>query len=383
MKRTLACLVVSVIVFSGCASYPSLRGMSDINAAVLKENLELVRQLSTGLDPSVEMPGEGSPLDHAYTHFVMQEGKIPKPEPAAILRLLLERCVEIYEKGVNCRKAMSYAVHPGYGDVVRALLAKGADPDEMLNEKVYTPLCGAALRGNDEIVKLLVEAGASIRRASECLMKLRVADTQGRPRLAADKYGAGAVAVIDKRAQDYAPALRMLDRYADAAAKRVLPEIEAAESAGDAALRSGRKDEALRHYVSVIARAPRGSPPDARLREKIIRLALSMDPRPALPEEAVRRSNRGQAYVKKAEDASGYGPAIEELEQAVIIAPWWAEGYFNLGLMQEKGKDYAGAMRNLKLYLAAVPKATDAALVKKKIDELEVSQELDSGGAPK
>ncbi len=101
-----------------------------------------------------------------------------------------------------------------------------------------------------------------------------------------------------------------------------------------------------------------------------------MQPKPPFPAEAKRHAIRGQTFLKIAEDKEGYQKALPEFQKAIQLAPWFASGYFNLALVQEKVEDYGGAIGNLKLYLIANPGARDAGAVEKKIIELEVLSEV-------
>ncbi len=146
------------------------------------------------------------------------------------------------------------------------------------------------------------------------------------------------------------------------------------ESSALQAEQAGRLQEALNHYVGALHSAPEGSSKDLELREKIIGLARQMPP-PAIPEEAERHMLRGEAAVEIAKDRSGFAKAADEFKAALRIAPWLAAGYFNLSMVQEKAGDYAGAIRNARLYLLAAPQASDADAVRKRIVKLEYKQE--------
>src|SRR5579863_2353015 len=78
------------------------------------------------------------------------------------------------------------------------------------------------------------------------------------------------------------------------------------------------------------------SPGDQPLREKIINLAKTMDPQPALPEEATRRMARGFTAYKEAKSVSDYKDAVAEFEKATLAAPWYADAYYNLGQARAK-----------------------------------------------
>jgi tetratricopeptide (TPR) repeat protein len=115
------------------------------------------------------------------------------------------------------------------------------------------------------------------------------------------------------------------------------------------------------------------SPDDQELREKIIKLARKV--KPALPEEADRYMERGTAALEMAKESHDYADAISEFQKATLAAPWLGTAYYNLGIVQEKAKDYEGAKRNLQLYLLASPNAKDAKKVKGLIYKLEYKSE--------
>ncbi len=113
---------------------------------------------------------------------------------------------------------------------------------------------------------------------------------------------------------------------------------------------------------------------DQQLREQVIKVARAMNPRPALPEEAVRAMARGETKVKMG-GAGAYAEAAVEMEQAVLAAPWYADGYFRLAMVQERAEMFGEASKNFRLYIAAAPNAPNAASIRTKIYSLEVMQE--------
>lgn len=129
--------------------------------------------------------------------------------------------------------------------------------------------------------------------------------------------------------------------------------------------------EQLKQYVADLQK----SPDDQTLREKIIKLALTLDPKPATPEDAERFMARGQAALEIAKESKGYAESIAEFQKAALAAPWLGNVYYNLGFVQEKAGDYAAALRNLKLYLLATPNASDEKEVKALIYKIEYKQE--------
>jgi len=147
------------------------------------------------------------------------------------------------------------------------------------------------------------------------------------------------------------------------------------EALGRAAEQSGKLREALPHYVAALQSASEGSATEQRLREAIIKLVQKLDPPPAVPEEAERRMARGRAAVKTATDTQGYERAVKEFYAATKVAPWLAEAYYNLGVVNEKAGRYSEVVQSLKWYLLAAPHASDAKAVRDLIYEIEYRQE--------
>jgi len=117
------------------------------------------------------------------------------------------------------------------------------------------------------------------------------------------------------------------------------------------------------------------SPEDDALREKIIKLAVTLKPAPAIPEEAQRRMARGQAAFELAKGPADYANSIREFQTALAAAPWFAAPYFNLGVAEEKSGHPKVAMDNFHYYLLAEPGAKDATEVKSRIYKLEYAAE--------
>src|SRR4030042_5915210 len=79
---------------------------------------------------------------------VVHEQKIAREEPMA---------------AADLNKELGLAA--GEGDVgkVKALIASGADVDSRILDGEHTPLMRAAYRGHYEVMKMLIEAGATIK----------------------------------------------------------------------------------------------------------------------------------------------------------------------------------------------------------------------------
>lgn len=123
----------------------------------------------------------------------------------------------------------------------------------------------------------------------------------------------------------------------------------------------------LQQYVTQL----QAKPSDDALRTKIIQLALTLDPKPATPDDAIRLEGAAEYAFKNAKSNSDLADAAHQYEKALLIAPWLAADYFNCGVAYEKSGDDKAAIRAFNFYLSAAPNATDSTDVKKRIGGLQ------------
>lgn len=116
------------------------------------------------------------------------------------------------------------------------------------------------------------------------------------------------------------------------------------------------------------------SPEDRALRERIIALALTLNPKPATPDAATMAEGAAEYAFTHAKADSDYSEAAKQYEKALLRAPWLAADYFNCGVAHEKAGEKQAAMRNFNLYLLAAPGADDAQAVKKRIGGLQYAE---------
>lgn len=105
----------------------------------------------------------------------------------------------------------------------------------------------------------------------------------------------------------------------------------------------------------------RKTPNDNALREKIIKLALEVDPAPAVSPEAKRAFVMGGIYQKEARSLEDFGLAVKAFQDATMAAPWWGDAYYNLSVSLESAKRYDEAKVALTLYLLTSPKDAEQA----------------------
>jgi tetratricopeptide (TPR) repeat protein len=109
--------------------------------------------------------------------------------------------------------------------------------------------------------------------------------------------------------------------------------------------------ETLAQYVADLQK----NPTDNALREKIIRHVQTMKKAPAIPEEAREHFVMAATFVEQAKDSSGYERAIEQYKAALLAAPWWADAYKKLAIIQKAAAHYDDAIASLRLYLLTQP----------------------------
>jgi tetratricopeptide (TPR) repeat protein len=125
------------------------------------------------------------------------------------------------------------------------------------------------------------------------------------------------------------------------------------------ALAPGAYAQSPREQLNQMVQQLQKTPNDDGLREKIIKFARELKPKPTIPDEAQRRMARGTAAFKDAKTATDYQDAAREFEQATLAAPWYGDAYYNLGVAQDKAEQYETALRSLKLARLASPDAKD------------------------
>ena len=118
------------------------------------------------------------------------------------------------------------------------------------------------------------------------------------------------------------------------------------------------------------------APDDNSLRERIIKLGAEIKPSPAVPEEARRSFVEGVNIVKLAKDVGSQNLAIGSFSEALKIAPWWGDAYYNLAVAQELTGQLNDAERTLKWFLLSNPGESDAREAQDRIYALSAKRKL-------
>jgi tetratricopeptide (TPR) repeat protein len=132
----------------------------------------------------------------------------------------------------------------------------------------------------------------------------------------------------------------------------------------------GTLPESLKQQVAALAGLTEGSDAEQSLRKDIIASTMKLNPVPAIPEEARRHFVIANTFVRDGKQSQDYSHAIEEYKKALLLAPWYADAYYNLGVSLQASGDYPAAERALRLYLYSAPSASDARTVQDHIYEM-------------
>jgi hypothetical protein len=135
--------------------------------------------------------------------------------------------------------------------------------------------------------------------------------------------------------------------------------------------------EQLQQMVEQLQKTPN----DNALRERIIKLAMTVKPSPALSDEAIRYTGRAMFVFKTAKSEADYLDAAREYERAVASAPWVASYYADLCTIYEKASKYTEAKRACDFALVGTTDSSQAVELKQRIAGLEIGIERNSAGA--
>jgi hypothetical protein len=141
------------------------------------------------------------------------------------------------------------------------------------------------------------------------------------------------------------------------------------------------EDPAAAFVQDVSALQARGpcvpSPADSALRQRIVREALALVPRPQPPAVARARFEHARRASQRCSCRDSTLYAVQELTLALHEAPWWGEPHRPLGVALQRLVRNAEAGVCLELYLAAEPAAPDRDRLERRAARL-----LGRGGAP-
>lgn len=127
----------------------------------------------------------------------------------------------------------------------------------------------------------------------------------------------------------------------------------------------------LQQYVAQL----QANPSNDALRMKIIQLALTLDPKPAVPQDAAVDAAKGKTIFASATSLDDMKAAAAAFAQASQLAPWVPDYYYNEGLALEEAKQYDDAIHALNFYLLAAPNASDISEVRGKMEGIKYEKD--------
>mgnify|MGYP001564160072 CR=1 FL=1 len=262
-----------------------------------------------------------------------------------VAEFLLAKGADVNTKNVYGETPLHIAAYGGSKGVAELLLAKGADVNAK-DKNGETPLHRAAARGYRGLAEFLLAKGADVN------TKNVFGET---PRDSAERNGEKAV--VELLNEHLANEVRVFNEQF-----RLQDEqrVEKARLLEEHRLKQVRLREDLiksnpRAALVQLTAQLKGNPSDDTSRRLIIKLADELKPAPAIPEEARKHFVEGTAIVKAAKNPAQQALAAQSFTEALTVAPWWGDAYYNLGVAQELAEQYNEAEHAFTFYLLSNP----------------------------
>jgi tetratricopeptide (TPR) repeat protein len=274
---------------------------------------------------------------------------------------LLQQGANIEAKDKYDRTALMIAVIDGKTNVVKLLLDKGANIEAKATAPPYdgdTALIRAFYEGRSEMVKLLLDRGANIEARNK----------------------AGDTALITAAGNGHTEIVKLLlDKGAN---------IEAKNNHELTALHWAKVNE--KKEVVVLLEQAVSNDPGANFaesfdhfkishtdesREKLLKVAATLPTPPPIPEEARQLFLQASALIKQTSTAQELIKPLELLINALEIAPWWGNAYYNFSRALELSGQYDEAVKQLNYYLQLKPSEAEASEARAHISVIQAEKE--------
>jgi tetratricopeptide (TPR) repeat protein len=370
-----------------CVAHASAASTKSVVRSALEGDAAAVEKFLGKHADEIDVPAKvkATPACPGYDALtLLQAAACAGNEP--IVRNLMAHKADPEIPAADGQTAMLLAMTHGHDEVASLLIGSRVNL-EATDSAGNTALILATSQGNSPLLQLLLKQGASPTarnaRGESALLLARDADTA--KMLAA--LGADPLAIasngetglhIAARSGNASAAQFFLDQGVDPGLRTHAGStaLEVAHDSGntvvatliegylaqalrkdvaiaDQAAQEGRVADALSLYSAAITKAAGiGGVPERDLRVRAVRYASSLPAPPPLPETARENLVRSAYLIKKGQDIS----LVEaEIAAAVSKAPWWADGYYNLGQVEAEQGKYEQAERNLQIFIDAVP----------------------------
>ena len=279
-----------------------------------------------------------------------------------VAELLLAKGADVNAKKNGGNTALNSAAYGGHKDVVELLLAKGADVNAKGSHD-FTALNTAAYEGHKDVVELLLAKGADVN--------------------AKDKDGMTplhSVANLNKKGNGKNIAELLLAKDADLNAKNKFGQTPL-YWAIDKDIVALLEDHILkqtnpRAMFAQLTEQIKNKPDDIVARRLIIKLASQIKPPPAIPEEARRHFVEGSTIVKAGKNPAEQALAAQSFNEALKVAPWWPDAWYNLAVAQELAGKFDDAEKAFTLYILSNPGEKEQREVQDRIYALSAKRKL-------
>lgn len=344
-------IILAMVLFVGfCAA--TVWADEALNKALLKTiDIMLVKELITkGADVNAK-DDKGRTLLHITAFY---------GEGLELAELLISKGADVNAKANSFlgggATPLLNAAEMGRTELVKLLISKGADVNA-LSQVGHTPLLVAAENGRNEIAGLLMSKGADVNAKDHLGMT---------PLHYAAKYGKKEVVELlisngaDLNAKN-SSGKTLLDIATEYNKNEVVSLLQIAfqnqkEMAGllQAALQNNKGNQRKTFNRASEAYKGRVMPDD--IRSPFMAISAKLRPAPVVPEEARRYLVRGNALLQNSKSPNEARDAVQEYRNALLIAPWWDDAYFNLSKAQELAGDLDGSVSSMQYYLLTEPK---------------------------
>jgi ankyrin repeat protein len=310
-----------------------------------------------------------------------------------IIELLLAKGADVNAKNADGITPLYRVVFFGKKDTVELLLSKGADAN-IRDEKGDTLLHTAVMQGHKDIAELLLAKGADVNAKDKNgstplyrafsredgiveLLLSKGADVNAKNNSGGTPLHTAALV----GSKDTAELLLSKGADINAGGKEESTPLHWAVDAGNYKVAELLENRILKqtknpHELFEQLFKQLNDKPHKSTRRLIIKLASELKPAPAIPEEARKYFVEGTAIVKAAKNPAQQAIAAQSFTEALKIAPWWGDAYYNLGVAQELAEKYDEAEQAFNFYLLSNPSETEKREVQDRIYGLSAKRKL-------
>ena len=350
--------LVRVLIFGLCSLAAGAHAAVDspLHEAVKNQDeTQIEALLAKGADVNAKDENGRTPLYMSGSKYVAE--------------VLLARGADVHARDENGQTPLHWAArrNPGAAEV---LLARGAEINAKDNKGI-SPLHVTAFSDRQDIAEVLLARGADVHARNENgQTPLHVTAFSGARSVAELLLAKGAD--VNARNNGGETPLEMAIKHRN---------LNVAERLKEHLVKQDRLREDLiksnpRAVLVQLTAQLKGNPAADTIRRLIIKIADELKPAPAISEEARKHFVEGTAIVKAAKNPAQQALAAQSFTEALTVAPWWGDAYYNLGVAQELTEQYNEAEQAFTFYLLSNPGEAEKREVQDRIYALSAKRKL-------